>query len=513
MKGDFFILKETAQEQAYHKLLSSDQKDKIYVTYQYKVYVQLIQRNLEHFYKNRVDWNQCIQQYFHSSEYQKQCHLPKSCEEIPLITTDDIRQMIAEDEQFHARRDAVLTLSQKIFESTPHENLQELYHAASLLGIFPSQSNDSLYHWLVLRDGMTAEEQEFIETSMRSDPGRLADILRLFHSVLMPGAMLTFPLIGTTLTQTKSQYFYRGENAYYGSSKPSIYRFGNENDPIIRKTRWLTISEAGFFLNQFDAVKHWSVSGVNYLALAQHYGVPTPMMDLTSDLKTALFFACCKYDHHRWRPLNREDFSASSGLKDPRYGIIYRSPTEITSMKWALSVSDSAEGIIMPIGYQPFMRCSAQHGYMLLADNERYDMLQDPLFDKFRFEHDEEFCHWIFEEMDQGAKVYPLDDVPDLESAMEEISSSHVISSKTFANLNLPDDQAYILRRLLHKAGYEVLNHPKEYITKKRLHKINKQYSYKIACQKLDLTPTSSPILYIPSDFLIDENQMVIPAP
>ena len=513
MKGGLFILKETALEQAYHKQLSPDFEGQIYATYQYKVYVQSIQNNLEYFYKSRVDWNQCIQQYFHSSEYQGQCHLPKSCDEIPLITTDDLRQMIVEDDQFHARRDEFLALSKKIRKSIPHEDLQELIHAASLLGILPVQSSDSLYRWLILRDGMTAEEQQSIEAAICSDPGRLSAILCSFCSVLLPGGRLTFPIIGTTLTQEKNQYFYRGENAYYGSSRPSIYRFGDRSDPIKRRARQLTISEAGFFLDQFDAVKHWPASDVNYLALAQHYGIPTPMMDLTSDLKTALFFACCKYEHHRWRPLNRKDFAASSGLKDPRYGILYRSPAEITSMKWALSVSDSAEGFIMPIGYQPFMRCSAQYGYMLLADNEHYDMLQDPLFDKFRFEHDEGFCRWIFEEMDQGTKIYPSDDIPDLEPAMEKIGSSHVISPETFASLNLPADRSYTIKQLLRKAGYEVLNHPKEYITKKRLHKINKQYSCKTALEKLDFIPDSSPLLFLSPKCSVDENQMVIPAP
>ena len=44
--------------------------------------------------------------------------------------------------------------------------------------------------------------------------------------------------------------------------------------------------------------------------------------------------------------------------------------------------------------------------------DETYDLLEDPLFDKFRIEHDEDFCRWIFEEMDRGAKVYPHDDIP-----------------------------------------------------------------------------------------------------
>lgn len=513
MKGGLFILKETLQEQAYHKLLSPDITDKTQVSFCYRDYVQSIQMILQTFYGARADWNQCIQQYYHSSEYQGQCHLPKSCEEIPLITTDDLRQMIAEDEQFHTRRDEFLALSEKIRKSMPHKDPQELLHAASLLGILPSQNSDSLYHWLILRDGMTAEEQQSIETAIRSNPGQLAAVITLFSSILISGELLTFPSIGTAMTQPKSRYFYRGESAYYGSSRPSMYRFGDSGDPVRMQARQLTIEEARFFLRQFDAVKHWEVSGVNYLALAQHYGVPTPMMDLTSDLKTALFFACCKYEHHRWRPLNRKDFAAGSGSKDPQYGILYRSPTEITSMKWALSEPDSAEEIIMPIGYQPFMRCSAQYGHMLLTKNQDYDMLQDPLFEKVRFKHDEGFCRWIYKKMDRGAKVYPLDDVPDIEPAMERICSSHIISPQSFATLNLSEAEACREKELLRQNGYQVQDHPKAYITKKRLLEINKQYSYKTALKKLDFPPIVSPLQNLSSDLHLDENGMVIRAP
>lgn len=57
----------------------------------------------------------------------------------------------------------------------------------------------------------------------------------------------------------------------------------------------MILDEACFFLDNFDAIKYWSPSAVNYLALAQHYGIKTPLLDLTSNFKTALFFACCKY--------------------------------------------------------------------------------------------------------------------------------------------------------------------------------------------------------------------------
>lgn len=95
----------------------------------------------------------------------------------------------------------------------------------------------------------------------------------------------------------------------------------------------MILNEACFFLDNFDAIKYWGHSAVNHLALAQHYGIKTPLLDLTSNFRTALFFACCKYQDGQWRPLTKRDLDGG----DPRYGILYRSPTEITGIKWALT--------------------------------------------------------------------------------------------------------------------------------------------------------------------------------
>ena len=67
------------------------------------------------------------------------------------------------------------------------------------------------------------------------------------------------------------------------------------------------------------------------------------MMDVTSDLLTALFFACCKLENDgKWHPLTKDDFEKEDSRVnvkklggDSRYAVIYRSPSEITDMKWA----------------------------------------------------------------------------------------------------------------------------------------------------------------------------------
>lgn len=86
---------------------------------------------------------------------------------------------------------------------------------------------------------------------------------------------------------------------------------------------------------------------------------------------------------------------------DSRYGVIYRSPSEITDLRWCVEPEDTAFEIIIPVGYQPFMRCSHQHGYMLLT-NEDYDLLQDGRFDKFKFRLTENICNWDLRRNESG---------------------------------------------------------------------------------------------------------------
>ena len=49
---------------------------------------------------------------------------------------------------------------------------------------------------------------------------------------------------------------------------------------------------------QFDIVPYWEakLSDANYMALAQHYGFETLLLDITNNAKVALFFATWQYD-------------------------------------------------------------------------------------------------------------------------------------------------------------------------------------------------------------------------
>ena len=506
--------RETVQEKSFHDMLPPLFAAIAQVSFSYQDMLRVAQENLKTFYGDRADWEKCIESYFHSAEYHGNCHYVSTCEDIPIVTTGQLHRMIQEDEQYQARVNEFLDFQQVIAADRQSVALDDLYHAAGLLGIHPEQKSKGLYNWIVSRDGMSSEEEITIKDKVSNNKASLSIFIESLSTLFMPGMQLTFPHIGTAMTQPRSKYYYRGESAYYGESKPGIYRYASNISPIQEIVDQFALDEACFFLDKFDAVRHWDVSGVNYYGLAQHYGIKTPLLDITSDLKTALFFACCKYENNQWRPMTKSDFANSTksnklNKSDRRYGVLYRSPTEITDMMWGISDNHAGFDLITPIGYQPFMRCSAQHGYMLLVKDEKYDMLKDSLFDKFRFEHDEEFCRWIFEEMDHGNKVYPHDDIPQITSYMEKIKNSHQFSQKTFEHIVLErwhfsERQAQAVRQDLQQHGYTIVSGEKEFITHNKLRKINSKYSVDVACSKLDIPPIARPMIKIPNGTMVE---------
>ncbi len=96
-------------------------------------------------------------------------------------------------------------------------------------------------------------------------------------------------MCGNSDNTKEKSFFYRGENALYGSSKPSLFRNRSQNITLDEKLiDLIRRDECWNFLDKFDVVKHWSIGSPNYLALAQHYGFRTEMIDITNDLKTVI---------------------------------------------------------------------------------------------------------------------------------------------------------------------------------------------------------------------------------
>lgn len=274
------------------------------------------------------------------------------------------------------------------------------------------------------------EEEKHINENIKLNKAKIEDLMfnddlasnfiRMSLEDNLEGFVMPYPY-GNVIKYKERFNYYRGENQIYPSSLPSLNRMFKSGDEkyneYLRCISRLKVLKFKDLINQIDLIQSWETntgSDVNYLALAQHYGIKTNLLDITSDLMIALFFACTVYDTKlkQYRPLNNND------LINSNYGVIYYREINprldedrifINTINKNLTIDDigikETCSCIYPIGYQPFYRCSFQTGYyMPIHDGDL--LSNDKRFTKIIFEHDVYLSKKIFEYMNKGLSIY-----------------------------------------------------------------------------------------------------------
>lgn len=438
----------------------------------YSRYLAIIQQHMITLYGKHGDWNIALAKYKSNIENQNTGRIVQSVDEIPEIGQLEIMTMIAEEEEYKNLSREFLCLNDEL-KKEPENGYElcryneKLIRAAKIAGLFPRFEGASLNQYILDNGFMSSESPKVIADYLIAK-GLLKLIINMLSYEYESGAQRNYPGANLVMQQQKTKYYYRGENAYYGKSQPSAYRHRRPNIPIriTAAIEDLRVCEAANFFIDFDTVRHWNLSMPNYMALGQHYGLWTLMMDITSDLKAALFFACCTYRDGNWYPLEENDFRNKDSRKDvcslggdSRYAILYQTPTEITTMEFGTKKDPNPFEIITPIGYQPFMRCAAQSAYIFACINPAYDMFKDYMYKKMKKRLTKELCNWIYEEMDKGEKIYPRNDVPNISAVMNKINSTHHFSECAFNDFckNFSDDYAIQLQSELKQFGYHIV--------------------------------------------------------
>ncbi len=279
-------------------------------------------------------------------------------------------------------------------------------------------------------------EFENIDRGLNSNPTWRGEFYRdlLFHKTekFCPTTMPD----GTTrlVPDNQRMFLYRGETKDHPHCISRLYR-KNPSEMEIFLARLHTV-EFEMVLRHHPAVQDIIEDGlyVHFPCLAQHYGIKTELLDLTSDYWTAAFFAVCEPN------ASDDSYKPISNLND-KYGVMYK------SLILALQGANMGESKLDIIGLQPFLRPGLQKAYSYkIGEKENLPA------HKMIFKHSEVVSEEIFEMFEGGNRILPKD--PIHTKAVEIIKGDNFSSTAFQEVLNrypFNKDRLYYLNELEHR--------------------------------------------------------------
>jgi hypothetical protein len=220
-------------------------------------------------------------------------------------------------------------------------------------------------------------------------------------------------------------FLYRGQSKMYQRIISSFERTDDKDLKVERKlvsnlkyADFLTLLKSHPLLRMFDNGIYLDGHNeplfleMNYYGLAQHYGFNTGLIDFSSDINVAAFFACTKYLGHD----KYEVFMSGDALS---YGVIY---------VHHIHPNITFKGPFSSIGLQVFPRSGAQKGFLFQESQTPIDV--NDIVVAYPFRHDDVENQKIFDKWQGGALLFPDDE---LSSISQQILDSKEVSLRGFA--------------------------------------------------------------------------------
>jgi hypothetical protein len=176
---------------------------------------------------------------------------------------------------------------------------------------------------------------------------------------------------------------------------------------------------------------------MNYSGLAQHYGFKTGLVDFTTELEVAAFFACTEnVGYDEYRPI--------TDVKRFPQGVIY-----VHSIQPDFSFKMMG---FSTIGLQLFPRSGAQKGVLFNEGIQPVPL--DNLVQAFPFRHDATVSQHFYKIMEGGRRLFPVDSIA---RYAQQILDSNEVSGCVFAE-NLYGNQDDLTQNLeaLQREGIHV---------------------------------------------------------
>ena len=200
------------------------------------------------------------------------------------------------------------------------------------------------------------------------------------------------------------KFLFRGETEFHSPCKPNLFRdsrkkyfldsmiYGDEMVRVILSHPLVQLLDLGVKLN--GSVYRFEM---NLYGLLQHYYNMSSLLDLTSDIDVALFFATQKYDWEsdKYTPIIDENHEV---------GILYFYGIDVNR---DFQQQPNGEQL-STIGLQVFPRSGRQKGFLYNLDiHSNFNDL--PQLKAFRFKHNAVIAQEISEQMNCGEKLFPHD--------------------------------------------------------------------------------------------------------
>lgn len=190
-------------------------------------------------------------------------------------------------------------------------------------------------------------------------------------------------------------FMYRGQTTRHPTCPASLFRgvpdYEWQVNALLTLERF-RLAELELVLREhpFKAVVDKRGFHVDYHGLAQHYGIPTSLLDLTSNVEVAAFFAVARWDRE----------VASFCPMETGTGVVYR-------FDWA-ALGPGYAKFFEPVGLGPGLRPARQHAWTFRL-RHGVDFQNVPHVSTFEFSHSKAASLEMFERFDGGAWLYPPD--------------------------------------------------------------------------------------------------------